>query len=74
MAGLADQYGGRGQINEKRTQRLSRRLFLSLRAACNPRGLLAAKMNSDQLQSRAAADDVQPILVADADVRGCCGS
>jgi hypothetical protein len=25
----------------ERTQRLSRRVFLSLRAACNPRGLLA---------------------------------
>ena len=30
-----------GAIIRGRTQRLSRRVFLSLRAACNPRGLLA---------------------------------
>ena len=48
---------------DRRTQRFSRRSLRSLRAACNPRGLLASATNQhDAYDSRKdGSDDVQPM-------------
>ena len=56
------------KIDEVRTQRFSRRSLRSLRAACNPRGLLAIAQDGQHGFRETAKgaqdgdDDLQPIL------------